>query len=58
MELSVVLSRPLISDIIKGFFAVRKAVISPTYIYSTNTTDIHFFVYFAKPKYFVFKVIS
>jgi hypothetical protein len=30
MELSVVLSRPLISDIIKGFFAVRKAVISPT----------------------------
>jgi hypothetical protein len=30
MELSVVSSRPLISDIIKGFFAVRKAVISPT----------------------------
>jgi hypothetical protein len=33
-------------------------VISPTYIYSTITADIHYFVYFAKQKYFAFKVIS
>ena len=40
------------------YLRASKLWIAPTYIYSPNTTDIHYFVYFAKQKYFAFKVIS
>jgi hypothetical protein len=35
-----------------------KPVIAPTYIYSTSTTDIHYFAYFVKQRYFELKMIS
>jgi hypothetical protein len=42
-----------------GVMAIfEKPEVSPTYIYSTNNTDIYYLLYFEKQEYFAFKVIS